>query len=326
VDTWPVISPPGLSCNHDSFSPELRRAYTVLSMIAQSYVWCDAAKPCPVLPVTLAVPLHEAASALGLPSTVTLSALALWNQWSDDGKFNHQDTIRCMTTLTGTTDEEWFYSTMTAIQSYAGPIIVSTYNMLKCAVPNKNIAGIGEFLDDLADGLIAMSCTLWHLQDKCNPTILCTKLLPLFGTGNDFKGVVFKGVIDEHLPQHFERPSTTQLAAIYVFDRILGVSDLCHEESTCGEVRRYMPKRHRMYLEFVCSHKSLRSALMDWTGDVVTNTLVPKFNTAVERLADFRRVEKKLIEVMQVGSGNHTFHPLVASGTVEGTLAAKIQI
>lgn len=217
VDTWPVISPPGLECSHDSFSPELRRAYTVLSMIAQSYVWCDAAKPCPVLPVTLAVPLHEAASALGLPSTVTLSALALWNQWSDDGKFNHQDTIRCMTTLTGTTDEEWFYSTMTAIQSYAGPIIVSTYNMLKYAVPNKNIVDISEFLDDLADGLIAMSCTLWHLQDKCNPTILCTKLLPLFGTGNDFKGVVFKGVIDEHLPQHFERPSTAQLAAIYVF-------------------------------------------------------------------------------------------------------------
>merc|ERR1712137_126743 len=225
---------------------------------------------------------------------------------------------------------EWFYSTMTAIQSYAGPLIVSTHNMLKCAVPNKKYADISDFLDELADGLIAMSCTLWRLQDKCNPTILCTKLLPLFGQGNDFKGVVFKGVINEQLPQHFERPSSGQLAAVSIFDSILGVSDLCNEKSVCGEVRRYIPKMHRMYLEFVCSHKSLRSTLMDWTGDEVTNTLVPKFNTAVERLADFRRVEQKLIEVMQTGSVNglmkHTFNPLVTSGTVEATLAAKIQI
>lgn len=60
-------------------SPQLWRAYSLLSFLSHAYVWCDEGPPPGTLPSTLAVPWARVASALGMPPVLCYCTYNLLN-------------------------------------------------------------------------------------------------------------------------------------------------------------------------------------------------------------------------------------------------------
>lgn len=371
VNSWPVldVSPllDGMCSEKDfDFSREVRRAYVLLSMVANCYVWCDANGPCDVMPAALAVPLHATARFLGLPPVITHAAADLWNfvlveePNSDDeaavaastaAKLRQED-LRCVTTMTGTPDEEWFYLTSTVVQRLAGPQVLASYDLFAEAVPAKDFGAIGNYLVSLTACIHEMSHALSRLPEKCSSEVFWCQMRPLLqgfgGSTNLSQGIVLDGVEEyqgRHL--HLAGASAAQASAIPVFDAVLGVAHGATEADFAETMRAYMPAKHLDYLELLQRQVSLRQRLRDWRASGVKDveSLIKKFNLCLDALARFRRGHWRLV-------GSHIFAPKAAEeattnggagccagemrgtggsplevflkGTIDATLAAKL--
>jgi len=337
VDSWPCLdAQPLLSCGtrpddyeDERFSRAARRAYAVLAMIAHSYVWCDRANPRRALPEALAVPLHAVASHLGLPPVLTHAALDLWN-WRPtapaDGEPTRgaapQDAFRCINTMTGTRDEEWFYCSSTAVQVQAAAIVLGAYDLLAEAIVVADTAAVGDFLALCADRLELMASTLSKLAEHCTSEVFWGEMRPLlqgFGYGTSLpEGLIYTGVRTYGgRPQRFAGASAAQSTAIPVIDAVFGVAHGRREAAFMSDMRRYMPTKHREFLEMLQRQPSLREVLLGWRNGVCesgvpcptpeeVSALVRQFNICVERLANFRRSHWRLV-------GSHILKPKSAA-------------
>jgi len=334
VEAWPQLDHQVLfyvdGCR-DDFAPAVRRAYSVLTMVAHGYVWCDPENPPEALPSALAVPLHATATCLGLPPVLTHAAADLWNwrRTSHSGASpGDQERYSCINTMTGTRDEEWFYCTSTAVQTLAGPVILGAYDVLAEAIPNADVPAIKAWLEDCAARLEAMASTLSRLADQCGPEVFWKQMRPLlqgFGGGATLKeGIVYTGVEQYGgRPQRFAGASAAQSSAIPVLDAVLGVQHREGEKAFAKEMRRYMPSRHREFLELVQAQPSIRQVLRRWQEgarkDVSIEevaSLMRPFNKCLESLADFRRSHWRLV-------GTHilkqkAMEEMIASGESSG--------
>lgn len=341
VDDWPCVDLAPLLDSGEDFSPALRRAYTVLSMVAQAYAWGED-QHSTELPMALAVPLYSVASRIGLLPTLTQAGAELWNCQCGEGCMGdavQQESMRCAMTMTGTADEEWFYCSSVACQMIAGPAVLAVYDIFAEAVPARDVDAVEDFLDQCAERLARMSGALAFLSEKCSPnawSILQPLLQGAVGASSA-KGVIFTGV-PEHRGQLqcFAELNAAQSSAVAVLDAALGVG---HEGAAAVfflEMRRYMPARHRTFVELMHAQRPLRDVLREWSnGDVPgARALVPKFNLCVDRLADFRRVATSAAR-SPAASGCATDAPQCAvaagspldafvAGAVTATLAAKI--
>jgi len=305
VDGWPILDVTKLLV--DEFSPSLRRAHTVLSMIAQAYVWGDAAAPAKSLPSALSVPLHAVSQRLGLPPVMTHASCELWN-WrhadeSADSNVVTQDRLRCTTTVTGTADEEWFHCTSIAVQMIAGPSVIASYDVLAEAAPTSDVEAVEDYLETLAERLEEMASTMKRLDEKCAPEVFWRQMRPLLqgpGGGQSLlpHGLLYEGVPSlAGKPQSHNGASAAQSSAIPVFDAVLGVQ---HQDSTVKfvkEMMRYMPGPHREFVELMQAQKPLRETILQWrsAGDSRSESLVSKFNICLDKLGDFRRAHRTFV-------------------------------
>lgn len=341
VADWPCLDLAPLLDNSEDFSPALRRAYTVLSMVAHAYVRGEDPSA-RALPMALAVPLYSISSRLGLLPTLTQAGAEIWNWQFDDGYAGdvmRQDCMHCVTTMTGTVDEEWYYCSSTACQMIAGPVVLAAYDIFAEAVPARDVDSVEEFLDQCADRLVRMSAVLARMPDKCSPNAWST-LQPLLqglgGAASADAGVVYTGVPKYGSePQSFAAPNAAQSSALTVLDAVLGVRHECATSAFLSDMLCYMPARHRAFVELMRAQRPLRKVLCEWIDGQVAGAkaLVPKFNLCVERLADFRRAAMTAAG-SPAASGCATDAPqsAVAAGSpleafvataVEATLAAK---
>lgn len=304
VDGWPVLDVTDLIV--DEFSPALRRAHTVLSMVAQAYVWCDASAPARTLPSALSVPLHAVSERLGLPPVMTHASCELWN-WQPDERLNAnvmtQDSLHCATTITGTVDEEWFHCTSTAVQMIAGPSVIASYDVLAESAPTCDVEAVEDYLETLAERLEEMAGVMKRLDEKCTPEVFWRQMRPMLqGPGGARsllpQGLLYEGVPSlEGKPQSFNGASAAQSSAIPVFDAVLGVQ---HQDSTVKfvkETMRYMPGPHRAFVQLMQAQKPLRETILEWrsAGESCSESLVSKFNKCLDKLGDFRRVHGKFV-------------------------------
>jgi len=304
VDEWQVLDVEKLLV--DKFSPALRRAHTVLSMVAQAYVWGDVSAPAQTLPSALSVPLHAVSERLGLPPVMTHASCDLWNWHRSDESGDAsvaQDRLRCTTTITGTVDEEWFHCTSTAVQMIAGPSVIASYDVLAESAPTSDVEAVEDYLDSLAERLVEMANAMKRLDEKCTPEVFWRQMRPMLqGPGGARSllphGLLYDGVPSlEGKPQSFNGASAAQSSAIPVFDAVLGVQ---HKDSTVKfvkEMMRYMPGPHRDFVELMQAQKPLRETILQWrsAGDSRSESLVSKFNICLDKLGDFRRAHGKFV-------------------------------
>lgn len=369
VDAWPVLGleplldAAGSGGDDSDFSPEVRRAYVVLAMVSHSYVWCDASAPRHVLPAALAIPLHAAATSLGVPPVLTHAATTLWNHAlrtvagvsdaSGAGAAHKlgQEHWRCLTSLTGTPDEEWFFLSDTVAERRAGPLVVASYDVLAEAVPAADLEAVGAFLDALTVCIDDMTAVLSRLPERCTPEAYSGALGPLlqgFGGSAEWpEGALLDGVCElQGRRISLAGPSAAQSGAIPVFDAVLGVAHAEAEADLAETMCAYMPARHREFLELLQAHTPLRQALRAWraAGSAGAEALVGKFNSCLDALARLRRgrghpagarvlAQEAVAEAAATGAaccGADTrgtgAPPLEAfsTSTVDATLAAKL--
>lgn len=208
------------------------------------------------------------------------------------------ENLQCLTTMTGTVDEEWFYLTSTVCQSLAGPVILEAYDLHAEAVPTRDVRAVEDFLDLTQRQVGAMVAALARLPERCTPNTFWKVLRPfLQGSGSSSlpNGVIFKGVQEK--PMRLAGASAAQSTAVPIIDAVFGVQ---HGPALLGfleEMRAYMPGPHREYLELMQAQESLREALLRWRRQKLpgAETLIPKFNSCIDELLEFRKMHWNLV-------------------------------
>jgi indoleamine 2,3-dioxygenase len=280
----------------------------------------------------------------------------------DDEQFSQQfsqDSFRCLNTMTGTKDEEWFYCTSTAIQTIGGPLVLSSYHILAEAVPQQDFKAVLGFLEDVSERVKQMAAVLQRAPENLCPQVFYNDMRPLlqgfgqgFGQGTKLtQGLVYEGVKEYGgKPQTFGGASAAQSSCIPLLDRILDIQQTGDAKSFCTDMLQYMPRLHREYLELLGSQPSLRDAITRWSKQAVDtmrlHLIIMEFNTCIDRMVEFRRGHWRLVGthiiaakaqaekrqggcVVGPGEGTGTGgSPLNAflNSTIEATLAAKIQL
>ncbi|RAL02614.1 indoleamine 2,3-dioxygenase [Aspergillus ibericus CBS 121593] len=272
-----------LSTDRLSSEPMWRRAYVVLSFLAQAYTW-GAEVASDTLPLSIVRPLMEVAQYFQVQPCATFAAFCLWNfsvpkSGPEDVEtcLAQPDNLSTIASFTGTQDESWFFSISNAIEARGGQIIPPLLNALR-AVQSNDLSQLEEFLQEICTSLEEICLTLMRMSEQCEPSVFYHQLRPMLCGSRDVtsigrpKGVCYPNGGD----------SNAQSSTIQLFDIILGIHhEAAETEAAFGgsqakyleEMRHYMPGPHRKFLE-----------LMEEKCNIREFVLIQAHNTEVQRL------------------------------------------
>ncbi|KAK0624051.1 Indoleamine 2,3-dioxygenase [Immersiella caudata] len=304
VDQLPVLSTSFLHTE-----AEQRRAYVVLSFLANGYVW-GGKTAAQVLPPPLTLPLLAVSSLLGLPPIATYAAFNLWNfsTTHPDTSFRSLDAVFSQHTFTGTLDESWFYSVSIAIEASGAHVIPTLISALDCAsrgdFPSATLA-----LESFISSAKHLETFLDRMDEKCDPEVFYHKIRPfLAGSKNMENAGLPQGVFYDEGEgkgewRQLRGGSNGQSSLIQFFDVVLGVEHASNGGDGKGgvsfheEVRGYMPRAHREFLEHVGSvfpggMRGVLEQAKKERGELAMGKeeceCVAAFQRATEQLAAFR--------------------------------------
>ncbi|KAJ1548951.1 hypothetical protein HK405_012435 [Cladochytrium tenue] len=179
-----------------------RRAYVVLSLIAQAYIWGGVGQdegPEQILPACVAVPWCAICIVLDLKPVVSYAAVVLYNykRLFDDAPMS-LDNLAVLHTFSGTHDEAWFYLISLAMEVAGAP----TVPLIADAVAAVRDADVRRLTDDL-EGILAclrdMNTAFVRMYDKNDAQIFYSRVRPYFrgwvNTEQLPDGVLYEGVV-----------------------------------------------------------------------------------------------------------------------------------
>jgi len=280
-----------------------KRAYLILSMIGNGYLWKNGADNIPKkLPENIAYPWYRVAKSLGLKPILTHAAVDLYNcTWSSNMDKVDPDQMDCLYTITGTPDEKWFYLIMSSIELEGQIGIQISFNLLK-AYHEKNDHNIVIELTKLAENIGNVEQLLKRTLEKkdnheykCDPKIFWNKLRIYLGGTADPK-LFPEGLEFESIEGGFEKNkggSAAQSSLIQLYDAVLGVTHVSvHTRKFLLLMRYYMPESHRSLLEDMESVCRLRDYVMMSSNP----DLVPVFNECINKLISFREYHLYIVK------------------------------
>ncbi|KAI5950705.1 BNA2 [Candida theae] len=240
VDKLPVLTTDGLSVR------EQRRAYQVLSFIGHAYIWTG--EPVDKLPSQIAVPWVAVSQKLGLPPIGTYSGLCLWNykKIDEEGDFT-LDNLTTINTFTGGIDESWFYLVSVWFEKEGSFCLRKGLEALKGA--ERGSSTVTTSLQQLAESIDILGSHMMLMEEMCDPHIFYFRMRPYLAGWKNMASVgLEKGVRygDEEGMRSYAGGSNAQSSLIQFFDILLGVA---HDDSFIREMREYMPREHREFLE-----------------------------------------------------------------------------
>ncbi|KAK4444222.1 Indoleamine 2,3-dioxygenase [Podospora aff. communis PSN243] len=263
VDQLPVLSTSFLHTE-----PEQRRAYVVLCFLANGYIW-GGKTAAQILPPPLTLPLLTISSLLGLPPIATYASFNLWNfsvahpsSASSSSSFRNLDAVFSQHTFTGTVDESWFYSVSIAIEASGATIIPAMLVALDAASHN-DFPRATAALEGFVSSVKHLETFLDRMDEKCDPEVFYHKIRPfLAGSKNMENAGLPKGVFYDEGEgkgewRQLRGGSNGQSSLIQFFDVVLGVEHASNGGDGKGgvsfheEIRGYMPRAHREFLEHV---------------------------------------------------------------------------
>lgn len=271
-----------------------KRAYVVLSIIINSYVFGDSNVE-QMIPKKLAIPMQVVSTYLGINPILTHASVDLYNWYLVDpnGLFE-LDNLKSTSLMTGTRDEERFYLTMVAIEGIGGNVIQNILSMKLIHDDNDLENKISEFnnhLENIRKNIFAMIRTLKRIREKCDPVIFYNVLRPfLAGWENNDKlanGMIYEGVSSE--PQFYCGGSAAQSSLFQVIDAAFNIQ---HNDHYFVSIRNYMPLKHRQFIEYV--EKNIHIDIMiQKINNLATTNL---FNECLESIKLFRMVHMNIVK------------------------------
>lgn len=312
---------PYLTTDRLSTEAEWRRACTILSFLAHAYVWAGDT-PRDTIPPQLADPWVSTAEHFDLPPITSYACVCLWNfkiiypdvapeDWS-------LENLATLFTFTGSYDESWFYLVSTAIERQGAPCLTHGLDAIEACREGQS-EKVVEHLQALAEDIDGLTTTLARMFEMCDPHTFYFRIRPyLAGWKNMEDAGLPHGVRYGNSPeyQQIAGGSNAQSSLIQALDILLNVEHYPtgHRRSTHGilltqdtaatdgthaspaeqqknsnfihEMRKYMPKKHREFLEALTRVSHIRDYVVSHAKE--TPALVLSYDACLAMLRNFR--------------------------------------
>jgi len=276
---------PELDARRLTEEPELRRAMLLLSVFGSAYVW-NQSEPSRSLPATLCRPWSEIAARLHRPMIVAHASIVLHNWRLIDPDLGLQtDNLEALASFGGSPDEHWFYMVTVAIEA-CGARSLPLLLMGKKAAAADAANELTDALQIVGGTIQAMTTELERMEEQCRHDVFYRDIRPYL-TGWPEPGVVYEGV-GEH-PQIFHGGSAAQSSLLNALDAAL---DIPHEHPGTSTflqaMRRYMPPRHRRFIEHLESGASIRDAAARHASSSAA------FDRCIDAMVHFRKTHQAI--------------------------------
>uniref|UniRef100_A0A7N4P0B0 Indoleamine 2,3-dioxygenase 1 n=1 Tax=Sarcophilus harrisii TaxID=9305 RepID=A0A7N4P0B0_SARHA len=271
---------PELSIDELQGYKEQRLAHLALSVITMGYVWQDRN----VLPRNIAVPFWNLSEKLGLPPIMVYADCVLAN-WKKKDPLGNMDTLFA---FPGGDCSKGFFLVSLLVEKAAASAMKVIPDIFE-AVKKKNSESLKESLQSVASSvyeayktfqlvhvyLFSLFCFSWK---NCS-------LLP--------KGLIYEGVSE--IPKEFAGGSAAQSSIMQCFDALLGIQHTTENDEKSAkyleEMRNYMPSPHKIFLEAVASHSSVR----DFVSSSDDIQLKKAYNECVKALVHIRNYHLQVV-------------------------------
>ncbi len=309
---------------------EHERAMSLLSFLANMYVFAPDHPVARSIPSNLATAWHGVACRLGRPPMLTYASQVMYN-WR---RFDRQDPVEVgnlhmMLNFLGGMDEEWFVTIHVHIEAVAG-------RALSVLIPGQEAVSRGDAdtvtrcLEAVTGTLHEMRAVLERMTERCDPNTYYHRVRPyMFGWKNNPElpeGMVYSGVeAYGGKPRQFRGETGAQSAVIYAADGFLGIEHGYDEmRAYLMEMRDYMPVQDRYFVETVEAGPSVPAFILE-RGNGEPG-LRDAYNAAVEALYEFRRlhIEYAAMYVLKPGQQENKGH--VGTGGTPFTVYLKKHI
>lgn len=288
-------------------TPELRRAYSVLCFITNAYIW-GYDEPCDTLPDCVAKPLLLISEKLGLPPLSTYASLILWNfkpiiedpALTDD--LMDLQNLTTINTFTGGMDESWFYLVSVFFEKIGAQSITSGLRAIQ-AVRNNSANVVISELEELAQAIDNLGSVLMRMEEVCDPHIFYYRIRPFLAGWKNMSDVGLPNGVkygSEGCYKIFAGGSNAQSSLIQTLDILLGIehfpmghkgsegkkiSTQSGSNSFINDMRNYMPKEHREFLEHLTQVSNIRDFVLSNSSN---EKLTLAYDACLAMLKSFR--------------------------------------
>lgn len=289
---------------------ELECAMRHLAFNAHSEVWESwQTIPKQSISAPTAVPLYQVAKKLGRPPVLHYVSYAPYNfRRLDKKKPIELGNLALLQNFLGGIDEEWFILDHVDIQNQLIPAfdVAHGHRWEDITSDEKRLS---DSLLDVAKSVNAANKVLLRMPEHCDPYVYYNRVRPYIhgwkGNPRLSQGIVYEGVKElKGKTQSWRGETGAQGSDIPNLDILLSVrhSDNLPDGSPdilkvyLTEMRDYMPKEHRKFLEdfaWVCTTNSIREYVLK---NKANKTIVDAYNSCVNEVAKFRDTHLKYAE------------------------------
>ncbi|GJJ76687.1 indoleamine 2,3-dioxygenase [Entomortierella parvispora] len=207
---------------------EQRRAYLILCMLSHAYVWGKHELAAESLPEPLAVPWQKVADMLEIQPVLTHAAVVMWN-WRLLYKDGPRDlsNLDTLGTLSGSSDESWFYLVTTAIEATGAPVLIKILQAIQFARED-DVVELKLELEGIRGIIEELVAVLRRMFEKCDPYVFYWKVRPYLAGWENMaeaglpNGVRYEGV-DNGEYKKLAGGSAAQSSLIHALDIAFGV-------------------------------------------------------------------------------------------------------
>jgi indoleamine 2,3-dioxygenase len=255
--------------------PALRLYYLRMGFLASAYINQVGEDVCHVLPANIAVPLAQACKLLERPPILSYDGYALYNwrrfQTDQPIELGNLDTLQNFVHLY---DEHWFILVHVEIEAIAADILAAIARIDKNlkTVPEPDIEAD---LWRIAAAIGRQVNVLKRIPEKMDPKLYYKTFRPYI---RFFENVVYEGVNQQAIDFRGETGAQSSIVPVLVeFMKIPHQPSILTKH--LEDMRRYMPKRHRLYIEQAAAMPSIKR----------TEYREP-FNTILDNMIEFRKI------------------------------------
>lgn len=308
--------------------PSWERAMTMLSFMANLYVFAPDHITATRLPRNLAVGWYTVATHLRRPPMLAYAGQVLynWRRLDPDGPVAVGN-LTMIQNFLGGMDEEWFVTLHVNIEAEAGRGL-KVLPMAQEAVTDENTEQLSHCLAEIAACLVTARNVLLRMPERCDPNTYYHRVRPyMFGWKDNPDlpgGMVYEGVAEYHeQPMEFRGETGAQSSVIYAFDGILGIE---HEHDAMraylNEMRDYMPVADRAFIDAVEKGPSVRDFILR-TEDQELRDI---YNECIKTLYEFRKLHIEYAALYIIKPADGSRKSAVGTGGTPFTVYLKKHI
>ncbi len=267
--------------------PEWRRAYVLLTVLSQSYIWVEGeAGVVHTLPKKLAIPWCTVSEHVSLKPVGCYAATLLFNyRLRDPNEAFVLDNIEAVSTFTGTEDESWFYMVAGAVDLASIPGLKAIEHAYESMEQERDDL-LAVDLENIAKSVVEMREAIKRMYERCDPKVFYLDIRPFQSGSKGIKafpsGIIYEGV--DSKPKLFHGASAGQSTSIPSFDVFLRAKHTGANAEFLYTMREYMPKKHKEFLETLEKLPSVRDYVMQSKNSELKNN----YDLAVEAFSAFR--------------------------------------